>query len=182
MDELTIAAYLDRRLPTDARERVEAHLASCSDCRQDFVQAHGVLGSLRRRRQLRVAASVLASAVLVAIVVRSAERGHGTGTDLSQLRGTADVPALMAYGPDGDTPLALLRFVWATAPTTLSYRLTVTRGDGTPVWRGSSTDTTKTLPDSVALQPGNRYFWFVDALLANGATQSTEPREFRPIL
>ena len=181
MDEWQIAAYLDRRLPAGERERAEAHLASCSDCRDELVQAHRVLSTVRRRRGLTVAISVLAGAALVVIVVRATPRGgSAAGAAPSALRGTGDAPSLLAHGPEGDTPLASLRFTWGRAPATASYRLTLTNADGLPIWTASSTDTVMTLPDSVALQPGGRYFWFVDALLMDGATRSTGPREFRP--
>lgn len=181
MDELQIAAYLDRRLPAGERELAEAHLASCSDCREELIQAHRVLSTVRRRRGLKVAVSVLASAALVVIVVRSTQHGGNTaGRAGPALRATGDTPSLLAHGPEGDTPLAALRFVWGSAPATASYRLTLTNADGVLVWTVSSTDTVKTLPDSVALQPGGRYFWFVDALLMDGATRSTGTREFRP--
>ena len=60
----------------------------------------------------------------------------------------------------------------------VTYRLTVTRGDGAAVWSYSGVDTVAALPDSIVLRPGQRYLWVADALLSDGTTRSTGLREF----
>ena len=64
--DLEMAAYLDRRLSEPDRERAEAHLAECAECRREFREVRGLLNrsgappsapgggrSPRRRREPR---------------------------------------------------------------------------------------------------------------------------------
>jgi hypothetical protein len=73
-----------------------------------------------------------------------------------------------------------LRFVWASAPNAISYRLTLTDANGSTIWTNSGLDTVVALPDSVLLTVGARYFWVADALVSDGQSRSTELREFVP--
>ena len=57
--------------------------------------------------------------------------------------------------------------------------MTVSGGNGIPVWSGSVADTMFVLPDSISLGVDQRYVWIVDALLADGSARSTGLHEFR---
>jgi anti-sigma factor RsiW len=171
--EFEMAAYLDRRLGTADRDRVEGHLAGCAECRQEMLQVRGLLGRSARPRRLLVGASLLAAAAALVLIVRPAVIGP--------VRGDGNPSALTAYGPTGDAALASLRFVWGAVPGVATYRLTVSAADGVPLWSGSVADTVMALPDSVVLQADQRYVWFADALLDDGSTRSTGLHEFRPV-
>jgi hypothetical protein len=175
MTETEIAAYLDRTLTGASRDRVEAHLASCPECRQDVVESQSVLRGMRRPRKFVIAATLAAAAVTAFLIARPSVAPIDQGP-LARSNDTA-VP-LPAYGPIGATARAGLRFVWGGARGVQSYRLTVSRGNGEAVWSSSGTDTLATLPDSVVLRPSERYFWVSDALLNDGTTRSTGLREF----
>ncbi len=171
--DFEIAAYLDRRLSGPDREHVEAHLAECAECRQELHQVHQFLHRSGRPRRLVVGAGLLAAAASLLLFLRP--------SPVDPLRVGGTEPTLAAYGPTGDAALASLRFVWAAAPGATTYRLTISGGNGVPVWSGSVADTIFALPDSVTLDADQRYVWIADALLGNGLSRSTGLQEFRPV-
>lgn len=173
MRDVEMAAYLDRRLSGPERARVEAHLAECAECRLEAREVRGLLDRSTRPRRLLVGAGLLAAAAMLVLFIRP--------VDIDPLRGGGSPSALTAYGPTGDAPLASLRFVWAAAPGATAYRLTISGGNGVPVWSGSVADTVFALPDSVALGPDQRYVWIADALLGDGSSRSTGLHDFRPV-
>ena len=176
VNELRLAAYLDRRLGAAERDAVENHLAACADCRNDVVEGAAIMARSRRRRQLFAAGGLLAVAASLVLIVRTA--GPDVSADTTYRSG-GDSPAVVAYGPIGPVTGTSLRFVWAPVTAAASYRVTLTRLDGTLLWSSSVRDTAAALADSVHLTPGERYFWIADALLADGGVRTTGPREFQ---
>lgn len=175
--DLEIATYLDRRLPPEQLDRVEAHLAECPDCRDELLAARGLIRRVRRPRKLAALAAVAATAAIVLLLPILVPRD--APAPQPQLRSPVQPPPLTAYGPVGETGTRVPTFVWAAVPGAASYRLTVTQEGGESVWSANGTDTARTLPDSVALHSGASYWWVADALIANGTTRSTGLRGFR---
>jgi len=68
--------------------------------------------------------------------------------------------------------------LWSAVAGEPTYRLTLTDASGQPVWTTTTTDTSITLPPNVILQQRKRYFWYVDALRADGRAASTGVRRF----
>jgi len=177
MNELEIAAYLDRRLSGVERERVESHLAGCAECREELVETHKLLRRARRPRVLFIMGAAAAAAALT-LLVGPGLLQRPTVTADSLLRHDDSPATLVAHGPLGEVRPGPLRFVWASEPRATTYRLTVAQADGQPVWTRSGSDTAVALPDSVSLTPGGRYLWVADALLDDGGSRSTGLREF----
>ncbi len=173
MKDVEMAAYVDRRLYGADRERVEAHLADCAECRKELRDVRSILRHAARPRRLLVGAGLLAAAASLLLILRPAV--------VDPVRGGGTPSALTAYGPTGDAALASLRFVWGAAPGAAAYRLTVSGADGVPVWSGSVPDTVMALPDSVSLRVDQGYVWIADALMNDGSTRSTGLHEFRPV-
>ena len=69
-------------------------------------------------------------------------------------------------------------FLWRDVAPGAFYSLTVTDERGDLVWSGSTTDTLLRLPADLEVEPGDRYFWFVEALLTDGTTASTDASRF----
>ena len=179
MNDHEIAAYLDRRLPAADRERAEAHLADCVECREDLTQSYQLLRRIRRPERLaRWGLMAAAAAALVLVLRTTLATAPG---DAAAVRSGGAATVIVVYGPVGETPLSGIRFAWAAQPGATTYRLTVTRADGTAIWSRSAADTVAILPDSVALHAGELYHWVADALLDDGGTRSTGLRDFRPI-
>jgi anti-sigma factor RsiW len=174
------AAYLDRRINAVERGRLDAHLSRCKECRSEVVALMEAIASDRRpRRRLLGGGLAAAAAVLLLSVARS---GHGPA-DVSnpELRGDATPSRFVAYAPAGEVETRPLRFIWSSQKNAFSYRLTVTRATGEPVWSFSGPDTAVTMPATVHLDRDADFVWVVDALLADGTTATTGLREFTPV-
>ena len=180
MNDLELAAYLDRRLAERDRERVESHLAGCSDCRDELLQTRQLLRTNRRPRRLLIGSIVAAAAALILVVRFTGDPLSPAGT-APLLRTAPATGAMVAYGPIGETSSSSPAFVWAAQSGASTYRLTLTTGDGTTLWSVSAADTVAALPASVRLRSGERYLWVVDALLDDGSALSTGLREFRVV-
>jgi hypothetical protein len=180
MNEYEIAAYLDRRVTAAEQERIEGHLAGCGECRQEVIQSHRLLRRIGRPKRLLLIGTLLAAAAVLVVMVRPALVAPGAEVVTPGMRDGGNGSPLVAYGPSGETALTSLHFVWSPASSATTYRLTVSRSDGVPVWSSSTADTALTLPDSVVFRVGDSYFWVVDALLSDGSTRSTGLHEFRP--
>jgi anti-sigma factor RsiW len=175
LTDIDVAAYIDKKLLPDQRERIEDHLSNCPDCRKQVLETRELLEQMRRPKKLLVGGALAAAVAVVLLIVRPAPPDENEPPRLRTI--SAEAP-LAAYGPIGSAPRTGLRFVWSAAPGAESYRLTVNRADGNPVWSLSGPDTVMALPDSVVLRSNERYFWVADALLRDGTTRSTGLREF----
>ena len=80
---------------------------------------------------------------------------------------------------DGDTiSTAGASFAWRSPGPEVLYHLSLTNPSGRALWTTETRDTTATLPPNVLLEPGARYFWYVDALGANAASWTTGTHAF----
>ena len=70
-----------------------------------------------------------------------------------------------------------MRFTWRGAAAA-RYRVIITDSAGAELYSSATSDTTLVLPPSVALDPGARYFWFVDELRADGSSFSSRASSF----
>lgn len=183
LDSDTIAAFAERRLAPPERVTAEAHLADCAECRADLVDVTGIFAEARRSRRRRVAVPVLAAAALATILLvprtpepidESSVLRPAETTEPERLNTlVAILPA-----PGESASRAGLRFVWEPDGPDAIYEISVTDSSGTSLWRARTPDTSITLPDSVSLQPGGTYHWWVDVLLGDGRLASTGLREF----
>jgi anti-sigma factor RsiW len=180
VNDLELAAYLDRGLSAVDRARVESHLAVCAECRDHVTSAKRLLDQANRpRRLLKLGLSAtLAAAAVAAFLLINPRDAQRRSTDSTLTRAAAAPPTLTAYGPTGEVSRPHLRFVWGAAASGAAYRLSVSGESGTPVWSASTADTSAALPDSVRLAQAARYYWVVDAITTDGRTVSTGLREF----
>ena len=182
LTDADVAAYLDRGLRGTKRDRLEAHLAGCGECRREVLETQQLVKRVRPLRRAPVWAGSVAAAAAVVLLVAKLGSGPGRLPETAHpVRVGGGMSQLVAYGPTGeDISTRGLRFVWGAAAGAVTYRFTVTGSDGVAVWSRSGIDTIVALPDSIVLHPGQRYFWVVDALFADGASRSTGMREFVP--
>jgi len=183
-----LAAYLDQALGTTARSIADTHLADCASCREELVALSTLARSTsKRRRVLRVAGPLAAVAAGVLIVMFSPQSPAArSGAPSIRMRETTGVgtprsPALVAVAPvDGDMirpdSSRPTRFIWKRDAPDAGYRLTLTDEGGSVRWSIDTSDTTVTLPDSVPLQRGQTYYWYIDALGGDGGTRTSGPR------
>ena len=184
-----LAAYLDGALPAAERRVAEDHLAECVTCRDELVDSSKlVAGRAPVRRWSRVAASAVAlAAAAIAFAVLGPWRvapGPGTPTrdimrESTLVGGTSGRPVAVVAPAEGEVVKRdTLRFTWHSMAPNATYLLKLS--DETSVrWTIDIADTTVTLPDSVHLDPGRSYHWWVDALTADGRVASTGVKQFR---
>jgi hypothetical protein len=181
-DELS--AYLDGGLGESDRARIEEHLAVCDDCREDVVEVSRLFQPRPNRRTWYVAAGLAAAALAGILLFTPLIRDSGPAGPV--LRGpTMEAPAgassVQVVEPrDGSTlPATEVRFTWQAAASGASYRLTLTDQTGDVVWSLSTADTAASLPPDAALGRDQMYFWYVDALLPDGASTTSGVHGFK---
>jgi len=168
LESSEIAAYLDRALLQSERDRVEAHLADCAQCRGESIEVLRVRNSMRRRSRWLVIPPVAAAAVALFVLVRA---GGIPGTTPPVLRdgGDGSIPGVVLVSPPDSGVVGSQRvsFTWRSVGPGVSYRITISDPKGDVVWSAAASDTTTRVPASVQLRP-SPYYWYVDALLPDG--------------
>jgi hypothetical protein len=178
-----IAAFIDGSLTETDRTELEAHLEVCAGCRREANEVAQFLRERSSRRRWLVAAPI-AAAIVGLLLLYPGSRSPLPDRSVQVERGaeaTAQREALLpveVIAPPEDVPIepAALAFVWRGLETGTTFRLTLTDDSGRPVWSTEVSDTTVTLPVTVALEDGERYLWYVDALLPDGREASSGVR------
>ena len=176
MNDLDIAAYIDRGLEQKRLTEIEEHLAYCEECRKNLVKTQELVTASRRPRSYVRSLVIVAAAAAIAIVAMPSLRRTADTND--RMRASGDAGPLTVYGPTGEIRSTPVRFTWGAFPGVLSYHLTLTTEGGVSVWSASSTDTTLVSPQTISFSPGTRYLWTVDAITTDGSTRSTGTHEF----
>lgn len=177
LDATEVAAYVDGTLEQAARARVDAHLADCDDCRAEVVAVRRMVVGAPRWRRWPVLAALAAAAVLLLVIWPRAPDQRGP--ERSVVRdGEPAAAAVVLVAPDSVATLPL-SFAWHAVPDATTYRLSLTSATGELIWSGSTPDTAITVPDSVSLPAGGPYYYYVDALLADGTSGTSGVREVR---
>ena len=178
-----LAAYLSGTLSPTEQATLESHLAGCHSCRQEVISARRLIGSRPAPSRWVWVAPAAAAAVLAVVVLGRWPRASGSANEpvrSEEESGPAEVLKLRALAPaDRDTvPARGLVFVWAGQAGRPLYRLTLTDGSGHAVWLRDTSDTTLALPADVSLDGHKTYFWYVDALDAEGRSLTTGTLRF----
>lgn len=181
-----LAAFLDGRLTGSERERAVRHFAGCGECRQELTELREVLAAPRgaiSRRWIVVGGAVAAimAFVLVPRVVRDDSSGESARIRAEDGRRLPDgTPGIGVVTPDDKARVSPtgLTLAWRPAAGVAMYVVTILDSTGAQVWSHSSADTSVMIPISARLRPGSRYFWSVDARLADGTTAKTGARTF----
>ncbi len=172
-----IDALAAREGPENQRLATMDHVMACLHCRDEFEQLRALRAAEDRpahvRRQLWKAAASVAVLVGAGLLWRV-----GQHPAPEEYRGDAD--AVSVVGPVGATPgLARLSFVWHAVPGVAIWHFELLDADGGAVLLGAtSSDTTFVLPDSVSLEPGRAYAWWVQAADSGGAQPRSAPVRF----
>jgi hypothetical protein len=177
-----VAAFLDRRLPTTERHGIEEHLAHCARCRAELAAVRKLVKSGPIPRQLTLRTGLAAAAVIAFLALTLGRLGSGGTEDrvrtTPSLTGTGSELITGLQPADGDTVAsARPALIWRSIGGEPAYRVTVTEETGKLVWTNTTTDTSVTPPPTL-LFPRKTYFWYVDALRADGRAASTGVRRF----
>jgi hypothetical protein len=68
---------------------------------------------------------------------------------------------------------ASVAFAWRPQGSRTTYHLTLSDESGAVLWTTETTDTTAVLPNTVPLARNRTYYWYVDALQADGRSVSS---------
>ena len=177
LDPAEVAAFIDRAVDGDARRRIEAHLATCPDCRAELMDATRVVATLPRRRRLSVWMPRAAAAAAAAIVIMAVWPRDARDPGLHREAPVTVTVAPRALSPVGAVDSApTLR--WSSVPHADRYRVRVFNADGTVLWERETNDTSVAIPDSIGVRSGRSYHWKVEAQTGFDRRAASELLEF----
>jgi predicted anti-sigma-YlaC factor YlaD len=182
-----LAGYLDNRLDAAWSARVEAHLASCADCRAELVHARALLdsapaetiepsvGRARRVRPWLAAAGILAIASLPLL-----DRALRPRDESPRFRAASSAASrIEIVSPDSRSLNAsAITFAWRAVEGASTYHLTLTDSAGTPLFSLVTADTSVQPPAGAELHGGSSYLWYVDGLTREGRTLTSGVHSF----
>jgi anti-sigma factor RsiW len=175
MEPHEVAGYVAGSLDPDVRARIETHLSDCEPC------AAEVADVVRLRRKtgspIRWVGIAAAAAAMIAVVVVSRPSSRPVVGTTPVVRGDTGTSTVSMVQPANDAALPEPPvFVWRAVPGATAYRITVSRADGDSVWTASLPDTTARAPGSSLA--ADTYYWYVDAILADGSSRAGTPQRF----
>lgn len=181
-----VAAYIDGTIAEAERERVEAHAAACAECRNEIAEVAATLRRHHAAKKWRVVVPVAAAAAAVALLIvnpfsleTGPERtGRFRGPEVTADREGAVEIRVLEPPTDSAVRTMGVAFAWHAGGVGASYQLTVTNDEGGVVWSFATTDTVASLPDTIELEPGATYYWYVDGLLEDGQHATSGVRSF----
>jgi len=188
LDESQISAFVDRDLSEAERRRIQAHIDQCSSCRAALVDVMRVVDSFGQAdarptpaplaarnptpptRRSRVIIGALTAAGVVAIGFLLPRTDQSPSRERSTIN-IADRSADTRISIEVVTPLRndsvsahALHFRWRSVAGIDLYHVVVLDSSGAPVWSGDAGRASQMSADSLALVPGNAYFWRVDGI------------------
>ena len=173
-----LRALVERVGPEPDRLETLDHVMACADCRAEFdllrALAEARPAPLRRWAMPLAAAATITFLVSAGLLWRAVDPAGSEAV----LRGDAEPTQLIA--PNGSLEGAAPRFIWRSAGAGARYRLEVFTPAGDPVFSLRLADTTAALPDSVRLQRGQDYHWWLAVETREGQEFRTGVATFRP--
>lgn len=176
-----LAAYLSGSLSLSERRDLEHHLSVCWLCRQEVIGGQRLLRSRPGARSW-LAMPAAAAAIMALLLLRPGSSGRTgdellrAGGEIGQESGTKLVVVSPAEGDIVES--GGLSFTWRAYPGEPLYRVTIADRTGRTLWTDDTADTTLAPPDSIRLDHGSRYFWYIDALDVEGRSATTGTRSF----
>lgn len=186
LDASVVAAFVEGRLGGDARHRAADHLAECETCREEVVGVTAALTSHRTHPAWRHPGILLAAAaaLLLAVVTtlpQDDEPATPSGTDRN---GGGQAIGLAAISPAADgflDPTAsgmAATFIWHAHEPGTRFHFTLVDEQGVTVYSVDTGDSAVSLPTTFTLASNRSYYWYVDALGADGRSLTTGARRF----
>jgi hypothetical protein len=178
-DAHEIAGYVDGALAAEARATIDAHLATCADCRSEVAEVSRILRTApaRRRVSRRVWIPAAAAAALALYwVAPRALREYGQPQHRDDVVTPTFAPRVIA--PVGPVE-RVSGLIWSSVPGGDRYRVRLFDADGTVLWERELTDTAAAIPDSIVLRPREPYYWRVEAHSGFDRRAESELAEFR---
>jgi hypothetical protein len=162
----------------DRAERLHLldHVMGCALCRKEFDQLRALHRAARADRRVRGTRWLAAAAILLAVAATLLWKWQ-THASERELRGRDRLSLLAPIGEVPGTPP--LTFVWHAVPLAVTYRFELLDRDSLR-YALTQTDTTLSLPDSVRLERGRTYGWWVTAEIPGEREVTSRVRRFIP--
>ena len=178
LDPNEVVAYVDRVASPTARARIEAHLATCAECRAEVSDAARIIATVpparRTRRRALVSAAGIAAMLLVFLWPR-ADRGPVNQQHRELPVTTTIAPTILTpVGPVESAP----KFAWSSVPHADRYGVRLFDSNGSVLWQRETTDTVLALPPSLNLREGRSYYWKIEAHTGFDRSTASELVEF----
>ena len=184
LTDIEIAAMADGTRSNRTVPQLQAHLAQCDECRGllvDVTRLADLASEAPRETRgfsLRMAGLAAAAVFAISLPLLYPAMSVPTREVASERTGAVERQSIRTLMPGGVVNDShRLRFAWS-GEQDASYRLTLTDATGGPVWLTTTTETSTILPDSIHLDVGARYYWYVDALHLDGSSVTSGRREF----
>jgi hypothetical protein len=197
LDEHRLAAYVDQMALDIEREEIEQHLADCSRCSRvvafleqedgedvPAIPDHVIARAKRMANSHRPKHTTnwrwVAAAAVIVVAVAAAWSWLPTFEDRSIQPENGSIntrltPGEIHHAPEllwptdgSEVPSGSLTARWSAVPQALYYDLRLLTASGDLAFELQVDNTELTLPSSVQLEPGSRYFIRVEAVLAEG--------------
>ena len=177
-----MAAYIDLKLSDEDRRRVDAHLASCDECRAEAIASQKAVstsptGSGSRIRSWSLIGGAIAAATLIIVAGTTITRARN-GRNIERDTNVATAAVVIASPGDGASLGPDRVVAWHRLAENTSYRITIANGGGQPIYTATVRDTSAVIPPFVTLQTGGKYFWYVDAIRADGTIATSGLKSF----
>lgn len=188
LSDIEIAAFTDGNSSTRSLAGMHEHLAACDQCRNLLIESTRLMHSSPKRSSRRslvwkAGLPAIAALLLISLVPRLlTDRDEASGLSNAAVERRIDAGRetgirVIQPGEGATVGPEQIRFVWARDGEA-SYRLTVTDATGGPVWEITTSDTTAHLPESTAIAPNSRFYWYVDALRLDGSSATSGRHSF----
>src|SRR3954463_7940529 len=178
LDPRDVVAYVDGVATAAERARIEAHLATCAECRAEVSEVPRIIATAPRarasRRRLIISAAGIAAMLLVFFwphpdTDRRLPRHRGSGVTTTIAPGVIAPPGAAATAGS---------FTWSAVPHGSQYVVRVFDPDGSVVWQGRTRDTVLTPPPEIGLRVGRPYYWKIEAQTGFDRSTSSDLVEF----
>jgi len=121
----------------------------------------------------------LAAVLLVSLVSGTLLMKSGVSVADPELMRGSESPLPLVSPKTGNVARSGLRFVWRRVPSVREYTLILVDSGGGEIFAQTTRDTAAALPDSVQLNPGAQYLWWVQATLTDGSTLAAVTERIR---
>lgn len=173
-----VAAYVDGALTSEARARIQSHLATCAECREEVSDAARIIATLPRGSTVKWRVGIPAAAVAAMLLVflwPRTDRNNAVPQHRESAVTTTIAPVIVR--PIGAIDSVAV-FTWTSVPHASTYAVRVFDSDGTVVWQRETADTLLIATSAAGLRAGRSYYWKVEARTGFERSTSTDLVEF----
>lgn len=173
-----VAAYIDGAMKAEERARIQSHLATCAECRDEVSDAARIIATLPRARAARWRVALPAAGIAAMLLVflwPRADRDNAVPQHRESAVTTTVAPVIVA--PIGPVSVADV-FTWTSVPHASTYSVRVFDSDGSVIWQRETTDTVLIPPPASTIRAGRSYYWKVEARTGFERSTSTDLVEF----